>query len=90
MAWLTRRCNLWQGVGACQFSYMGLSMRTLFVLLLVVGCSGAKQEENGPDQRARDSTIGASTLPGAAGVRGSLRAADSAEARNSRIDSVER
>jgi hypothetical protein len=65
-------------------------MRALFVLLLILGCSRAKQKANGPDQRARDSTTGASTLPGAAGVRGALRAADSAEARNSRIDSVER
>jgi hypothetical protein len=65
-------------------------MRALYVMLLVVGCGGGKQEANGADQRARDSTVGASTLPGAAGVRGALRAGDSAAARNSRIDSVER
>ncbi len=65
-------------------------MRSLFLLLVVCGCGRGKQNGNGPDQRARDSTIGASTLPGAAGVRGALRAADSAAARNSRIDSLER
>ena len=64
-------------------------MRVLLVLLLIVGCGRGKQERTGLDQRARDSVIGASTLPGAAGVRGALRAADSARARNSRIDSVD-
>ncbi len=65
-------------------------MRALYVMLLVVGCGGGKQEASGPEQRARDSTIGASRLPGAAGVRGALRAGDSAAARNSRIDSLKR
>jgi hypothetical protein len=65
-------------------------MRGIFVLLLVAGCGNGRQEENGLDQRSRDSTIGASSLPGAGGVRGALKAADSAAARNSRIDSLER
>jgi hypothetical protein len=90
VAWLTGGCKLWQAVGACQFPSTRQLMRALLVLLLVVGCGGGKQAENGLDQRARDSTVGASTLPGAAGVRGALRSADSAVARNSRIDSLER
>jgi hypothetical protein len=64
-------------------------MRALYVLL-IVGCGTGKPEANRPDQRARDSTVGASRLPGAAGVRGALRVTDSAAARNSRIDSLER
>ena len=64
-------------------------MRALYVLL-ILGCGAGKPEANRSDQRARDSTVGASALPGAAGVRGALRASDSAAARNSRIDSLER
>ena len=69
----------------CRFS--------LSVLLLVtLGCSsGEREPSNDPDaRRARDSAIGASRLPGAAGVRGALRAADSASARRAREDSVTR
>ena len=68
----------------------GVPMRALLVVLLIVGCGRGKQEGKRVDQHARDSAIGASTLPGAAGVRGALRAADSAGARNSRIDSLDR
>jgi hypothetical protein len=76
--------------GPASSSMRGDQMRLLFVLLLIAGCGRSKEEGNGGDQRARDSVIGASKLPGAAGVRGALRAADSAAVRNSRIDSVER
>src|SRR5215210_1721886 len=89
VAWLTRPCKLWQAAGTCQFLPMGVSMRALYALL-IVGCGTGKPEASGHDQRARDSTVGASTLPGAAGVRGALRAGDSAAARNARIDSLER
>jgi hypothetical protein len=59
------------------------------VLLLVIGCSSAATDSKpGRSQRERDSTLGASQLPGAHGVRGALRASDSAAARNSRLDSV--
>ncbi len=63
----------------------------LGVLLVAgVGCSsGERVHTDAPDaQRTRDSAIGESQLPGAAGVRGALRAADSAEARRAREDSV--
>ena len=65
-------------------------MRAPLVLLLVVGCSRGEPEQGGLDQGGRDTTIGASTLPGAAGVRGAVRAGDSAAARNLRIDSLGR
>jgi hypothetical protein len=68
---------------------MEVPMRALYVLL-IVGCGTGKPEANRSDQRARDSAVGASTLPGAAGVRGALRAGDSAAVRNARIDSLER
>jgi len=59
-------------------------------LVAGLGCSsGERTHTDAPDaQRARDSAIGESQLPGAAGVRGALRAADSAEARRAREDSV--
>jgi hypothetical protein len=59
----------------------------LFVLAMAVACS----PDHGPrpgTQRERDSVLGASKLPGAQGVRGALRASDSAAARNARLDSV--
>jgi len=70
-------------------------MRDLIVCVLLLcsaGCSpGADKPEPGTqNQRARDSAIGATRLPGASGVRGALRAADSAEARRRQEDSIER
>ena len=60
------------------------------LLLVALGCSSPEREPaDDPDTlRARDSAIGASKLPGAAGVRGAIRAADSASARRAREDSV--
>jgi hypothetical protein len=63
-----------------------------FALLLTLGCGG--REDTAPiardsaAQRARDSTLGASGLPGATGISGSLKAADSAAARRQREDSI--
>ena len=66
-------------------------MRSLFVFLLLVGgCSSDSPPGRAGTQRERDSVLGASKLPGAAGVRGAIRAADSAGARNARLDSVDR
>lgn len=68
-------------------------MRPLTVgclVLLVTGCAG-KPAEPTPDtltRRQRDSIIGASTLPGAGGVNGALRATDSASARRTREQAV--
>jgi hypothetical protein len=61
------------------------------LLLLQIAC--ASDEDAAPrntTQRERDSVLGASRLPGAAGVRGALRAADSAAARSGRYDSAGR
>lgn len=60
------------------------------LLVAGVGCSsGERAHTDAPAaQRVQDSAIGESKLPGAAGVRGALRAADSAEARRAREDSV--
>jgi hypothetical protein len=69
-------------------------MRYGIVLLCVVlmGCakaeSGHRAAADSLTQRQRDSAVGASRLPGAAGVRGALRAQDSAAARAAQIDSI--
>jgi hypothetical protein len=59
------------------------------VLLLIAACApGRDDSKRSATERERDSVLGASRLPGATGVRGALRAQDSAAARNSRLDSV--
>jgi len=61
------------------------------ILILLIGCTSEKpadQPQSVESQRARDSTIAESDLPGAQGVRGAMRAADSVAARNARIDSM--
>lgn len=70
-------------------------MRVLAILVIaaIVGaaCSAAPEEraERTPEeQRAVDSTVGASRLPGAQGVQGALRASDSAAARQRLLDSL--
>ena len=58
-------------------------------VLLAQGCSRpAPDDRHAVSERERDSVLGASRLPGAGGVRGALRVADSAAARNTRIDSA--
>ena len=61
------------------------------LLTLILGCTSRDAAEDGGDpqtQRARDSVVGASRLPGAAGVQGALDVADSAAARRAREDSA--
>jgi hypothetical protein len=59
---------------------------------LVLGAGGCSPKgSDSPkvsSERERDSVLGASRLPGAQGVRGALRASDSAAARNARLDSL--
>lgn len=64
-----------------------------FAIVLVIGsCSRGSDTPPPPRdaaaQRAVDSTIGASKLPGAQGVQGALKAADSAAARRRQLDSL--
>jgi predicted outer membrane protein len=61
--------------------------------LAALGCGGKSEETPAPprtpeQQRAVDSTIGASALPGAGGVRNALAASDSAAARKRVADSI--
>lgn len=67
-------------------------MRILVGCLVVLGCVSCspprEQQEGVQGQRERDSVLGASRLPGAGGVRGALRVADSAAARRRLEDSV--
>ena len=63
------------------------------VVLAICACSGGQDQRQPADtlsQRERDSVIGASKLPGAAGVRRALQAADSATARRRVEDSLAR
>ena len=56
-------------------------------LLLATACTSSEAPAPPRDaaaQRAYDSTIGASSLPGAQGVQGALKVSDSAEARRAR------
>jgi hypothetical protein len=65
-------------------------MRSIvFFFLLAGACTSASRQGRPVSQRERDSLIGASKLPGAQGVRGALKVADSAAARNTRVDSVD-
>lgn len=58
------------------------------LLAAIPACRPAPVARTPAEERARDSTIGASKLPGAQGVSGALRAADSGSARRAREDSV--
>ena len=61
----------------------------------IIGAACGKKEEapkapprTAAEQRKIDSTIGASKLPGAHGVQGAMKAADSAAARQKVLDSI--
>ncbi len=61
---------------------------SLVLLLTSAACSSSNDSKRPATERERDSILGASQVPGATGVRGALRAQDSAAARNTRLDSV--
>lgn len=69
-------------------------MRLMLILpglLLLTACPSQETTQRPDDpaaRRARDSAIGASNLPGAQGVRGAIRAADSSAARQAVRDSI--
>ena len=60
------------------------------LVLATVGCPGEDDTvtQQPVDQRARDSAIAESGLPGASGIRRALDVADSAAARQARMDSL--
>lgn len=68
----------------------------LAVALILGASTCAKGDESPPlsrtpeQQRAVDSTIGASSLPGAGGVRHALAGSDSAARRKAQLDSLAR
>jgi hypothetical protein len=66
-----------------------LPTAALVLLLVCVACQPASEgSKRARTERERDSILGASRLPGATGVRGALRAQDSAGAQNARLDSL--
>ena len=69
-------------------------MRKLIFLAGLVGlaCRSDETPDFGAEltKRQADSAIGASGLPGARGITRAMNAADSAAARNARMDSVAR
>lgn len=72
---------------------MRAAVRSVTVIALLAGCSGeapdsAATSRDTLTRAQRDSIIGASRLPGAAGVRGALDVADSAAARQAARDSL--
>lgn len=79
---------------SCLFVYKCRSLATLGMTItgLLMGCSsdtGGNRRDT-MTQRQRDSVLGQSQLPGAQGVAKALKAADSAKARQARIDSASR
>ena len=77
-----------QNTGARRAAVVLVGVLALFSGL---GCAPQRKGQEAPDaqgQRARDSVIGASQLPGATGVRAALRVGDSASARRRVEDSV--
>ena len=69
-----------------------LGFAAAFVITFLIACANDSDAPPPPrtaeQQRAIDSTIGASKLPGAKGVQGALNAADSAAARAAQLDSL--
>jgi len=68
-------------------------MRKIMVLVAVLALAGCQRSET-PESRTEltkrqaDSALGASGLPGARGITSAMNAADSAAARNARVDSA--
>lgn len=72
-----------------------MSLRTVFTLAAVaIGLSACAKDEGDVKRdltrREKDSILGASQIPGARAVKKTLTAADSAAARQARLDSADR
>lgn len=72
------------------FDLLGFALA--FLIVIIAACNNGEETPPPPRdaaaQRAADRTIGASRLPGAQGVQGALKAADSAAARQRQLDSI--
>jgi len=73
---------------------VSVRMRAFTLAALVVGLSACTKDEGDArrdlTQREKDSILGASQIPGAKAVKRTLTSADSAAARQARLDSAER
>lgn len=67
---------------------MRLAALATAVILVACGSGNGGSGRDTLTQRQRDSILGASSLPGARAVQQSLRAADTAAARNRLLDSL--
>lgn len=70
---------------------MTLRALSFISLVILVGCSKKPEANAAQDtltRRERDSTIGASAIPGAQGVQKAMNAADTLNNRTSAIDSA--
>ena len=72
-----------------------MSLRTFgFVIAAfaigATACKGETETKRDLTQREKDSILGASTIPGAKAVKRAMTSADSATARQTRLDSAER
>lgn len=66
-------------------------MKIVLTLAVVIAaaCGGGDKAEPPPlTKRQSDSIIGASSIPGAGGVRGAMAASDTMDARRRRADSI--
>ena len=68
--------------------------KSVFALAVVVGLGGCARDEGDVKRdltrREKDSILGESQIPGARAVKKTLTAADSAAARQARLDSADR
>ena len=73
---------------------MSLRRLGLVIAAVAVGATacgkGETETKRDLTQREKDSILGASTIPGAKAVKRAMTSADSATARQSRLDSAER
>jgi hypothetical protein len=72
-----------------------MNRKTLRIIPIVLAMAGCASDSGGNrrdtmTQRQRDSVLSTTALPGAQGVGKALRAADSAKARQARLDSASR
>ena len=69
-------------------SWLRVFVAVLFTLSLVA-CENEPDTRANLTQREKDSILGASQIPGARGVKRAMTSADSASARQARLDSAD-